>query len=47
MKRIYMGVLLLLCGSYISCNQDDRLVESIEDSDPEGLRDLLIPEQML
>ncbi len=43
MKRACIFALLMLCSSYAFCTSDERLVEAIEGSNPEELRDLLIP----
>ncbi len=43
MKYACMFVLLIFCSSHVLCSSDDKLVETIENCDPEGLRDLLIP----
>src|SRR5262245_19158360 len=43
MKKIVVFLTLILCNAAILSNPQNKIVEAIENSDPEALRDLLIP----
>lgn len=43
MKKIFIFLALTLSTSWVTANSEEKIVEAIENSDPEILRDLLIP----